>query len=466
MSPAVSRRAALGLVGGAAALPLLPAGGAGSETRDAVELRVQPARYPILGRETAGLVSTRPDGPPPVLRLRQGERFDARVINRLDAYTTMHWHGLRIANAMDGVPYLTQLPIAPGERFDYRFAPPDSGTYWYHPHCMTMDQMALGLTGVMVVEEPGDPGFDAEVVLNLRDFRLREDGSWLKLWTARGAARHGTFGTVMTANWRRDPVHDAPAGGLVRLRLAATDTTRIYGIFVPGMEGRIVACDGHPLRVALDNPSAATPLVLAPGQRVDFALRMPGVEGRELAVMTTTLAGPRRLARLRARGADLGRDLRELAPLPANPVPEPDFASARVERFVFGWSPEGGKPDNGHCGSLGLTFWSINRKPWPGDAAPGTGPLATLRRGESAVLRLRNESPNLHPIHLHGLVFRPVASNKRKVASNWTDTAILQRDETLDIALVADNPGDWAFHCHVIEHQKTGLAGFLRVLDA
>ena len=378
----------------------------------------------------------------------------------------MHWHGLRIPNAMDGVPYLTQFPIAPGEAFDYRFAPPDAGTYWYHPHCMTMDQMALGLTGVMIVEEADDPGFDAEIVLNLRDFRLREDGGWLKLWTARNAARAGTPGTAMTANWRRDPVYDAPAGGLVRLRLAATDTTRIYRIFVPGMEGRIIACDGHPLRVPVADPTGAAPHVLAPGQRVDLALRMPAGEGRELAVMTATAGGPRRLARIRARGADRGRDLRELAPLPANPVPEPDLASARRGEFVFGWSPEGGKPDNGFCGSLGLTFWSINRKPWPGDAVRGTGPLATLRVGESAVLRLRNESPNLHPIHLHGLVFRPIASNKRKIASNWTDTAILQRDETLDIALVTDNPGDWAFHCHVIEHQKTGLAGFLRVVEA
>lgn len=149
----------------------------------------------------------------------------------------------------------------------------------------------------------------------------------------------------------------------------------------------------------------------------------------------------------------------------ANPVLEPDLASARVGEFVFGWSPGGDLPDNGLCGSLGYTFWSINRKPWPGDAAEGTGPLGTLRLGDSAILRLRNESPNLHPIHLHGLVFRPIASNKREVVSNWTDTAILLKDETLDIALVADNPGDWAFHCHVIEHQKTGLAGFLRVVE-
>ena len=466
MTAAVSRRAALGLIGGAAAVPFLPSGQAAESDAPArVTLRLQPARYRILGGETTGLVSTRPDGPPPVLRLRRRSRFEARVINGLDDDTTMHWHGLRIPNAMDGVPYLTQPPIAPGEAFDYGFTPPDAGTYWYHPHCGTMSQMALGLTGVMIVEEAHDPGFDAEVALNLRDFRLRGNGGWRELWTARGAARNGTFGTVMTANWRRDPVYDAPSGGLVRLRVAATDTTRIYKLFLSGMQGRIIACDGHPLRVPVDVPTEPVPHVLAPGQRVDMAVRMPGGEGHEVAVMTATAGAPRRLARIRARGADLGRDPRELAPLPANPVPEPDLGSARVERFVFGWSPAGDLPDNGSCGTLGYTFWSINRKPWPGDAAEGAGPLATLRLGESAILRLRNESPNLHPIHLHGLVFRPIASNKRRIVSNWTDTAILHRDETLDIALVADNPGDWAFHCHVIEHQKTGLAGFLRVVE-
>ena len=93
-----------------------------------------------------------------------------------------------------------------------------------------------------------------------------------------------------------------PAGGLVRLRLAATDTTRIYRVFLPDMEGRIIACDGHPLRVPVDVPTEAAPHALGPGQRVDFALRMPGSEGRAIAVMTSGPGGPRRLARLRARG--------------------------------------------------------------------------------------------------------------------------------------------------------------------
>lgn len=170
------------------------------------------------------------------------------------------------------------------------------------------------------------------------------------------------------------------------------------------------------------------------------------------------------LARVRATGKDHGRSIAELTPLPANPVSEPDLSKATVHEFVFGWTPEGGAPNYGFCGSWGYTFWSINREPWPGDAVKGIAPLATLKLGQSYVLRLRNESPNSHPIHLHGLIFKPIRSNRRRLRRNWTDTALLLRNETLDIALVADNPGDWAFHCHVIEHQKSGLTGFIRVV--
>ena len=458
---AINRRQFL-LTGGAAlcagGLSLAQPGEAGP-----LSLKIQRARYSLTSSVTEGLVSLSPDSPPPVLRIRQGRPFAAEVTNGLPDYTALHWHGIRLPNEMDGVPYLTQIPMGQGDRFRYAFTPQDAGTYWYHPHCMTMDQMARGLTGVLVVEEEEEPGFDADLALNLRDFRLGDDGRFLELYTPRGAARSGTFGGVRTANWQTDFIEDKPAGSLLRLRLVATDTTRIYRLFFTGAEGRIIAWDGHPLNVPVPWPSEAEPLLLSPGQRVDLAFRMPGSEGQEIKVMTLAPGAPRLLARIRAVGSDRGRSLEELAPLRPNPLQRPDLARAQTAEFVFGWSPEGDAPNDGFCGSMGYTFWSINRTPWAGDAAPGTGPLATLRLGESYVLRLRNESPNRHPIHLHGLVFLPIRSNKRAVLPNWTDTALLLRDETLEIALVADNPGDWAFHCHVIEHQKTGLAGYIRV---
>jgi FtsP/CotA-like multicopper oxidase with cupredoxin domain len=431
-----------------------------------IDLRVRETAF-AFGADrpvTQGLVSLADGAPPPVIRLKQGVPAHLRLTNGLADYTTMHWHGIRLPNAMDGVPYLTQFPVGEGEVFDYVFTPPDAGTYWYHPHCMTMRQMAQGLTGVLVVEEADDIGFDLDLPLNLKDFRLGEDGQLLPYFTPRGAARAGTLGNVLTTNWAVSPVHDVPAGGLVRLRLVATDTTRLYRLSFPDLPGRIIAWDGHPVTEDIAWPTAEAPLVLAPGQRVDVALRMPDDEGAEARVMAQRGFGAQAMVTLRATGRSAGRDLRELTALPRNPVAVPDLSAAETHELVFGWTPDGSGSNNGLCGSYAYSFWSIDRTPWPGDAVEGAGPVATLKLGQSYVLRLRNESPNAHPIHLHGLVFTPIRSNQRRLPANVTDTVLLQKNEVVDVALVADNPGDWAFHCHVIEHQKTGLAGFVRVV--
>ncbi|WP_420586267.1 multicopper oxidase family protein [Ruegeria sp.] len=452
------------LVGSTAAAGALGLGGL-SRASGAEELVIQPASFTLRDRPTTGMVSLSPDAPPPVLYGRQGEVMRLPVRNTLGDYTAMHWHGLRIPNGMDGVPYLTQMPIGPDEVFDYEFTPPDAGTYWYHPHCMTMEQMAHGLTGVMVIAEAEDPGFDSEQVVNLRDFRLDDDDQFLPAYTTRGAARAGTFGNVQTANWLEAPTYDHTAGSLVRLRVVNTDTTRIYRLHLEGADARIIAWDGHPVEDVVPMPSATEPLLVGPGQRVDFAIAMPSGEGQTVDLKAKLPGQPHRaMTRLRAAGASVARELRELRPLPQNPLAKPNLTNAELHEFVFGWTPEGGEPVNGFCGTLGYNFWSINRMPWPGDAAPGVGPLAVLKQGKSYVLRLRNESPNLHPIHLHGLAFLPLKSNLRNLPQLMTDTMLLLKDEVVEIALVADNPGDWAFHCHVIEHQKTGLTGFIRVV--
>ena len=97
------------------------------------------------------------------IRVRQGDLVEVQVVNGLAQPTTVHWHGLRIANAMDGVPELTQPAIAPGESFTYSFTVPDAGTYWYHPHTLSSQQVGHGLYGPLIVEEPEPP----QVVHNL-----------------------------------------------------------------------------------------------------------------------------------------------------------------------------------------------------------------------------------------------------------------------------------------------------------
>ena len=424
----------------------------------------QPARFAVTGGITEQMFSYSPDAPPPVIHMTQGQRFITDLVNGLDEPTTIHWHGMRVPIGMDGVPYLSQDPVPPGGRFRYDFVPQDAGTFWYHPHCNTLDQMARGLTGIVVVHEALDPGFDVDLPLNLRDFRLGEDGQFIEFFKPRGAARAGTFGTVLTANWVQSPVHDLPAGGLVRLRLAATDTTRVYELTLPGAVGRIIALDGQPVPEPVDWPTDDAPLLLGPGQRADIALQMPNEAGAEISLLAAVLGDRSELARFRSTGASLNRDLAEIAPLPPNPITEPDLPNAERLEFLFGWSPEGDAPQPSICGTLGYTFWSINRVAFAGEFPDPFSPLAVMERDRTYVMRLQNETQNDHPIHLHGLTFKVLTSNSRPMMQVMSDTVLLRSKEVIEIAVVADNPGDWMFHCHVIEHQKTGLAGYIRVL--
>lgn len=460
----ISRRQVLAAAGGAALGTVAGLHPIWARGHDQYDLRARITSYGFGTQITDGIVSLEDNAPPPVLRLRQGRPATLNYTNGLEDYSTMHWHGIRLPNAMDGVPYLTQFPVVPGETFAYSFAPPDAGTYWYHPHCMTMSQMARGLTGILIIEEQNDPGFDADLPLNLKDFRLAEDGSLLPYFTARGAARGGTLGNVQTTNWKQAPRYDAPAGGLIRLRIAMTDTTRVHKLIFPDVPGQIIAWDGHPVDEAVPWPTADAPLWLGPGQRVDVALIMPPGEGQDLEITGLLGRTPFTIATLRSVGANLGRQFGDITPLPRNPIAAPDLNAAQAHDILFGWTPDGDGANNGLCGTFDYIFWSINRDPWPGDAVESTGPVMTMEQGKSYILRMRNESPNLHPIHLHGLVFKPIRSNLRHIPANYTDTILLLKDEIVDVAVLADNPGDWAFHCHVIEHQKSGLSGYIKVV--
>ena len=398
-------------------------------------------------------------GVPPVLRMRRGEPFSARLINGLDEPTTVHWHGLRIANAMDGVPEMTQAYVYPGDSFDYAFTPPDAGTFWYHPHCNTLTQMGHGLTGVIVVENPDDPVFDAEIVLNLRDWRLGADGAFIAPFKPRDAARGGTYGTIRTANWLQEPVYDAPAGGLVRLRIAATDVTRIYTLQPVGAPALVIALDGNPV----DTPFPLDALDVGPGQRVDIVMRMPDTEGDIVSLGNVRGSNPWTIASFRSVGASLKRDIREVSQLPANPVAETDLSNAQRIPLDFTATAEHA-PVASICGTLGYTFWAINKVAWQGDTPDPVAPLADLKLGKSYVLQVRNRTPHAHPIHLHGLSFRVLSSNKRTLLPPPTDTILLQPDEQAELGLVADNVGDWLLHCHIIEHQKTGMSAYFRVI--
>ncbi|PCH81109.1 MAG: copper oxidase [Hyphomicrobiales bacterium] len=394
---------------------------------------------------------------PPTLWLEQGQPFRAILKNELDEPTTIHWHGTRLPNDMDGVAFLTQPVVYKGEEFEYKFTPPDAGTYWYHPHCNSLEQLSKGMTGLLIVREIKDPGFDIDLPVNLKDWRLGADGQFLNFYKPRNSARSGTYGTVRTSNWQQAPVYDLPAGSLVRLRLCVTDVTRVFVLGFPAdATATVIAIDGNPVpeNFPLKN------LQLGPGQRADIAIQMPTDEGQELVLTNYSSSSPWAVLTLRSIGKSVGRDIKELKKLPKNPVPKADLSNAIHVPLVLSATAERNAA-NPICGNLGYSFWSINGNPGSGNVS--TDPIMSLMRDQSYVFEFINRTPHIHPVHLHGMSFELLKSNKRPLQRFVTDTALLLPDERMQVALKPDEEGDWLLHCHILEHQATGMTGFFRV---
>jgi FtsP/CotA-like multicopper oxidase with cupredoxin domain len=148
--------------------------------------------------------------------------------------------------------------------------------------------------------------------------------------------------------------------------------------------------------------------------------------------------------------------------LPANPIPAPQLAAAETLSFVFEWA--GALSPSNKDGQVDHSFWLINRRAWNDHSHQNLpAPLATLKLGQSYIFELHNATPHHHPIHLHGLIFTVLESDKRELTPYHTDTILLEKNERAKIAFVADNPGRWMFHCHVIEHMQTGLMGYITI---
>ena len=409
------------------------------------------------------------DAPFPVYRLRLGETVNVRLTNRLKEHTSIHWHGVRTPNPMDGVPYVTQMPVLPDERFTYRFTPPDPGTFFFHPHCNTAEQLGRGLAGVLIVED--DAAFDDDVVCVLKDWRIGEDGQFLPFITPQGASRGGTFGTLRTANGLAAPEISVPAGANIRLRVLNLDSTRVSDIGVQGAKAAIVAIDGNAL-----SPFDLETWRLGPAMRMDLALRTPAAGGT-VRLVDYFAAEPVTLATLMAQGASGGKSPPNVAP---SKLPEPDLANAQAHELKLSASatasdytglapivlPDGRKIEllDSLC-STPQTLWAIDGKPWPQTGHEHLPPpLMNFQRGTSVRLLRANTTPHVHPMHLHGHTFKVLSASKLKRPQHWADTVLVLPEERVEIAFVADNPGNWMIHCHIIEHQDTGMMAWFRVV--
>jgi FtsP/CotA-like multicopper oxidase with cupredoxin domain len=490
LNAGLTRRRALGFLAGTGALALsgrhcgahatqgatpvgqdLAAGGDTPRTR-AVTLIAQewPTDLPALPGMPLPLYLYG-DAPFRTIRMTKGERLRASLFNRLAEHTSIHWHGVRVANGSDGVPGLTQAPTQPGGGHVYDFVPPDAGTFFFHPHCDEIGQIGRGLEGILIVENEVEP-YAIDHVLAIRDWRLdAASGGFLPISTDEGAARAGTFGTLRTVNGAARPDFPVPAGEYARIRLLALDPTRVLDIAIEGAEAAMIAIDGFAV-----GPLPLESWRMSMGMRLEVAVRLrPGTTAR---IVDYFGAEPTTLATLSALGDRPSTSLFDPPALAAHRLPEPDLTNAETIPFTFSASsaptsvpepirlPDGRvfDPADGLCLSS-RTFWAINRTSWPGRGARGLPPpLTTLKEGRSYVFELVNTTPHAHPIHLHGFGAKVLDCSRLKRPVHRADTVLLTSKERIRLAFVADNPGEWMFHCHVLEHQETGMMAIIRVV--
>jgi FtsP/CotA-like multicopper oxidase with cupredoxin domain len=386
--------------------------------------------------------------PGPVIEARVGDVLEVRLTNRLPEATVVHWHGLELPAPMDGTD-MVQHPVAPGETFTYRFALPHAGTFWYHPHLDETVQLERGLYGALVVRGPDEPQLDVERVLVLDDVALddagqiRPPGSWVE--------RHdGRQGTTRLVNGRREPELTIAAGQVERWRIVNVASARYIRLSIGGRPFTLLGTDGG----LISAPVTTDEVLLTPADRVDIAVG-PFAEGELLRVESLphdrgTIAilnvGP--FARLRVGPAKPSR-----AAIPARlrhiePLVRGDVQPTREIRL-------GERPHPEH-----RVEFVVNDEVHHRDAP--------VTAGELQVWDIVNDSSMDHPFHLHGFFFQVVAVDGRPPAYlSWEDTVNVPAKGRVRIAWVADDrPGEWMYHCHILEHHAAGMMAHIAVVRA
>jgi FtsP/CotA-like multicopper oxidase with cupredoxin domain len=458
---------------------------------DTLRLTAGMVRRPFKGR-TLTQFAFNGQYPGPLLEVAQGAEVTVELTNALDQPTTIHWHGIRLDNANDGVPDMTQRAVAPGERFTYHLRFPDAGIYWYHPHVREDIQQDLGLYGNLMVRSPRKNYFspaNRDEVLMLDDL-LMDDGGLVPY--GRAAATHalmGRFGNVMLVNGEPRYALTVGQGEVVRFFLTNVSNTRTFNLSFPGATMTVVASDvGN-----YEREEWVESVVIAPAERyvVHVRFEKPG----EVALVNRVRALDHLYGRFFSETDTLGTvrvDARAATPslAAAFATLRPDSATRTdIARYRAHFARPADKTLVLTMEATNLPFFtrqimqldSIFFTPveWSG-TMPGMNWAATgdevrwilrdpatgkenmdidwsFRRGDVVKIRLVNERRSFHgmqhPIHLHGQRFLVLAVNDVPNTNLvWKDTVLLPAGATADILVDLTNPGRWMLHCHIAEH--------------
>jgi len=385
--------------------------------------------------------------PGPTLRIRLGQTMRLKFTNSLSQPTTIHWHGVRVPHAMDGVPGVTQPPIKPGETFVYEFTPKDPGTFWFHPHVRGAEQLERGLYGALIVEDAKPAPYSRDLIWVLDDWRLTEDAQIYDQFVTGGDISHdGRWGNVPTVSGQVQPTIMVKPGERIRLRLINSANARIFRPDFSSLKATGIAFDG----MTASKPFDPTGYDLAPGNRLDLDITIPiGAKEDTFQIVDRFTRQPFVLAELKIEKSD-----------PISPKLFESPATARIPawREVMDLEVDTKMVLNARRGGKYGIEWLINGRPWNEHES------LKLKHGEMQRLQFVNQSFRLHPMHIHGLFFKVVARNGKPVEEpHWRDTVLVYPNETIDVGVVPLDKGKWLTHCHIQEHAEAGMMTLVEV---
>jgi FtsP/CotA-like multicopper oxidase with cupredoxin domain len=466
---------------------------------DVLELDARPVRRTIGGR-TFLMFGFNGQYPGPLIRVTQRSTVRVRFTNHLEMPTAVHWHGLRLDNRSDGVPGVTQDPIAPGATFEYTLTFPDAGIYWYHPHVREDIQQDLGLAGNILVSPAGGDGYgpvNREEIVILDDILMDDTGVLPYGRQAPTHALSGRTGNVFLVNGEPDYHVSVRRHDVVRFFLTNASSARTYNLSFGGARMKVLGSDVG----RFEHEAWVTSVVLAPAERyiVDVQFSSPGVTAVVNAVQALNhMAGSffserhtlgrvtvderaatpdlsAAFATLR-RNVDVAAEISRYRDAFARPVDRelhltmrgaglPEAVRAMLQGSTVPVEWNDGMPMENWLATGREVTWTLLE---PATRRENMDVAWRFRVGDVVKIRLFNDPasahPMSHPIHIHGQRF--LVQERNGVANDhlvWKDTTVIAAGETVDLLLELSNPGRWMIHCHVAEHLGTGMMSVFQV---
>src|SRR6516165_10877033 len=457
-----------------------PGGGPDSNAPRAI-LQLQRRNIQVNGKPASVYGIRQPDGTSGIIT-EVGKPFRVRVENKIDAPSLIHWHGLTPPWQQDGVPGISGPPIPPGGTADYDFPLRFGGTFWMHSHQGLQEQLLMAAP--LIIHDQRDRPDQQESVSELADFsftppdqifaELKKSGSKAPPAAQAGALPIATKASMtgmakmgagakpdlndvkydaLLANDRTlaDPaVIKVEPGGRVLLRIINGSSMSAYHIDLGPLDGELVAVDGFAV-----TPIRGRNFPIAVAQRLDIRLAIPHTPAAHPVL--AVLEGDRKQTGviLAAGNAPVTR-IPDLAKNPSSALTLDLESRLRALRPL---TPR--KADRVHMinltGDMAKYIWSLNNVAW----TPSVPPLP-IANGERVELVMVNQTGMPHPMHLHGHEFQVVEIDGKRFAGAVRDTVLVPPGRRVVVAFDANNPGLWAFHCHLLYHLDAGMFTTLR----